>query len=68
MLARNIHIYIYTHTYIIYTKCIHISFTKCCQELLLEISSEASRRTELAWPPVHLEGLRPNTEPLGQRV
>ncbi|CAE7708859.1 ANKK1 [Symbiodinium pilosum] len=31
-------------------------------ELLLEISSEASRRTELAWPPVHLEGLRPNTE------
>ncbi|CAE6910964.1 ANKK1 [Symbiodinium sp. CCMP2592] len=31
-------------------------------ELLLELSSEGFRRTELVSPPVQLEGLRPNTE------
>ena len=35
------------------------------KELLLELSSEGCRRTELASPPVQLEGLRPNTESLG---
>lgn len=37
-----------------------IAWEEPCE--LLELSSEGCRRTELASPPVQLEGLRPNTE------